>query len=150
MGRSVTHNATLFARRRWGVAMALAVGAALLQSAPEFLDGEQLESIALRFSLWVVETPLQMVALSLAFEQCVRRRANAPSVMAASLLVATALGALAGVAFVFVFQELLGVELDEKGPLSLPLVAGFGAIAGVFKAGIWALAFVSPHLTERA
>lgn len=130
--------------------MALAVGAGLLQSAPEFLDGEQFLSIALRFLLWVFETPVQVVALSFTFEHCLRRKLGAGPVVAASLLVAMAIGALAGVAFVSIFQGLLGVELDEKGPLPLPLAAGFGAVAGIFKAGIWGLAFVSPHMAERA
>lgn len=130
--------------------MALAIATGLLQSAHEFLEGERVVSIALRFLLWVTETPLQVVALSLTFDQCVKRALSAATVVAASLLIAISIGALSGLAFVFVFQDLLGLELDEKGPLPLALAAGFGAIAGAFKAGIWGLAFVSPHVTERA
>jgi signal transduction histidine kinase len=130
--------------------MSLAIATGLLQSAPELLDGERIASIAPRFLLWVLETALQVVALSVTFDQCMKRELSAASVVVASLLVAMAIGALSAAAFVFVFQDLLGIELDEKGPLELPLAAVFGAITGIFKAGIWGLAFVSPHVTERA
>ena len=130
--------------------MALAVAAGLLQSAPEFLDGEPLSSIALRFLLWVVETPLQVVALSVVFDRCEKLQLSAVAQVSVSLVLAMSIGALSGVSFVFVFQDILGFELDEKGPLALPLVAGFGAITGIFKAATWGLAFVSPYLSERA
>ncbi len=130
--------------------MALAIAAGLLQGAPEVVDGERVASIALRFLLFVGETALQLAALSLTFEHCVRRRLSPASLVAASLFVAMAIGALSGAAFVFVFQDVLGVELDEKEALEVPLAAVFGAITGIFKAAIWGLAFVSPYVTEQA
>jgi signal transduction histidine kinase len=139
----------LFARRRWLVGMALAVVIGLLQTLPEFLEGERIASIALRFLLWVVETPLQLLALSAAFNHGVRQRLSAPRLWVNSLLVAVAIGVLFALAFVFVVEGLLGLELDEKGPLPLPLAAGFGVMIGIFIAGIWGLAFVSPHVAEQ-
>ncbi|MCP3097822.1 histidine kinase [Myxococcus sp. K15C18031901] len=140
----------LFAWRRWLVGMALVVGIGLLQTAPEFREGERVASIALRFLLWVVETPLQLVALSVTFNACVERRLGTTRGVVASLLVAVVIGVLFALAFVFVVEGLLGFELDEKGPLSLPLAGGFGAMVGVAIAGVWGLAFVSPHVSEQA
>lgn len=150
MGSSAPQHPTLFSRRSWLVGMALAIGIGLLQTAPEFLEDERITSIALRFLLWVVETPLQVLALSVTFDYGVKRRLSATRLLVASLLVAAVIGLLFALAFVFVFEGLLGFELDEKGPLSFPLAAGFGAIAGILIAGIWGLAFVSPHVTEQA
>ncbi|MDC0711689.1 histidine kinase [Stigmatella sp. ncwal1] len=150
MGSPAAQHLTLFTRRRWLVGMALAVGVGLLQTAPEFLDDERFESIALRFLLWVLETPLQLLALSVTFTSGVKRRLSTTRALVASLLVAVAIGVLFALAFVFVFERLLGFELDEKGLLSFPLAAGFGAMVGIFIAGIWGLAFVSPHVTEQA
>ncbi|WAS91434.1 sensor histidine kinase [Nannocystis punicea] len=130
--------------------MALAVGVGLLQTAPEFFEGERIVSIALRCLLWVVEAPLQVLALSVTFDHGVQRRFGATKLFVACLLVAMAVGALFALAFVFVSEGLLGLELDEKGPLPLPLAAGFGAMVGVLIAGIWGLAFVSPHVAEQA
>jgi D-alanyl-lipoteichoic acid acyltransferase DltB (MBOAT superfamily) len=152
VGSSAPQHPTLFSRRSWLVGMALAIGIGLLQTAPEFLEGERITSIALRFLLWVVETPLQVLALSVTFDYGVQRRLSATRLLVASLFVAAVIEVLFALAFVFVFvfEGLLGFELDEKGPLSLPLAAGFGAIAGILIAGIWGLAFVSPHVTEHA
>jgi two-component sensor histidine kinase len=136
--------------RRWWVGMALATGVGLLQTASEWIGGESFVSIALSCLLWVFETPLQVFALSLVFTYGVRRRVGAVNLLIACLLVAVALGSLFGVAFVSLFEGMLGFALDEKGPLSPPLAAGFGAISGLLLAGIWGLAFVSPHLTEQA
>jgi signal transduction histidine kinase len=149
MEASVAQHVALLARRRWWVGMALAIGIGLLQAAPDF-DGEPIASIGLSFLLWVLETPLQVLALSLVFSWGIRQRAGTTAVFVACLLVAVAIGVLFSVAFVFVFEGLLGFALDEKGPLELPLAAGFGAFSGILIAGIWGLAFVSPHLTEQA
>jgi len=147
---SAPQHPTLFTRRRWWVGMALAVGIGLLQTVPEFLDNnEGITSIALRFLLWVVEAPLQVLALSVTYDHCVRRRLSAAKVLVVSLLVAVVVGTLFALAFVFVFEGLLGFELDEKGPLPPPAVAGVGALIGVLIAGVWGLAFVSPHVAER-
>jgi signal transduction histidine kinase len=142
---------TLLTRRRWWVALALTIGIGLLQTIPEFLDHDEgITSIALRFLLWVVEAPLQVLALSVAYDQCVRWRLGATAVLVVSLLVAVVVGALFALAFVFVCEGLLGFALDEKGPLPPPLVAGAGAMIGVLIAGIWGHAFVAPHVAERA
>jgi signal transduction histidine kinase len=130
--------------------MALAIGIGLLQTMPEFLEGEALGSIALRSLLFMLETPIQVITLSITFDRAVARRLSTTTALLAGLLVAVAIGALLAIGFVFVFQGLLGFELDEKGPLPYPLAAGFGAIAGVLIAGVWGFAFVSPHLTEQA
>jgi signal transduction histidine kinase len=150
VGSSALQHPTLFARRSWLIGMALATGVGLLQTAPEFLEDERIASIALRFLLWVVETPLQVLALSVTFDLGVKRRLGATGMFVACLLVAVAVGALFALAFVFVVEGLLGLELDEKGPLPLPLAAGFGAMVGIVIAAIWGLAFVSPHVTEQA
>lgn len=97
----------------------------------------------------MVETPLQLLALSVTFNYGVKRQLSATRVLVANLLVAVAIGVLFALAFVFMFEGLLGFELDEKGPLSSPLAAGFGAMAGIFIAGIWGLGFVCPHVTEQ-
>jgi len=141
---------SLFARRRWLVCMALAAGIGLLQTGPEFLEGERLSSIMLRFALWVVETPLQGLALCVAFDYCVKRRLGTTQMWVVSLLLAITIGVLFALSFVLLTQGLLGLELDEKGPLSYPLAAGFGGVMGVLMAGIWGLAFVSPHVTQQA
>ncbi|MCP3061690.1 histidine kinase [Myxococcus sp. K38C18041901] len=130
--------------------MALAVGVGLLQTAPEFLDDEGVESIALRFLLWVLETPLQLLALSATFNHGVKRGHGTTRAVVASLVVAVVIGALFALSFVFVVEGVLGVELDEKGQLSLPLAGAFGAMVGLFIAGIWGISFVSPHVTEQA
>jgi hypothetical protein len=150
MESSVAQHVALLARRRWWVGMALAIGIGLLQTAPEFLGDERIASIGLSFLLWVLETPLQVLALSIVFVYGVRRRFGTTSVLVACLLAALAIGALFGLGFVGVFEGLLKFELDEKGPVPLPVAAGFGAITGIVMAGIWGLAFVSPHLTEQA
>jgi signal transduction histidine kinase len=150
MAGSADHTLTLFARRRWRFCVALAIGLGLLQATPEVLDGEGFASIALRSLLWMFETPIQVLALSLAFDRVVALRRRTTSVVLASLFVAIAIGAILALGFVFVFQGLLDVHLDEKGPLEYPLIAVYGAIGGVLLAGIWGLAFVSPHLTEAA
>ncbi|AKQ66523.1 Autolysin sensor kinase [Myxococcus hansupus] len=129
--------------------MALAVGVGLLQTAPEFLEEEHLASISLRFLLWVVEAPVQLLALSATFNHGVKRQRSPTRVLVTSLLVAAVIGVLFALAFVFVVEGLLGLELDGEGPLSLPLAAGFGAMMGIFIAGIWGLAFVSPHVAEQ-
>jgi hypothetical protein len=147
---SIARDVTLFARPRWRVGMALAIAMGLLQTAPEFLDGEGIASITLSFSLWVLETPLQVLALSVVFVYGVTRRWGATALSIACLVVAAFVGAVFGLAFVFVLEGLLGLALDEKGPLAFPVAAGFGAISGIVIAGIWRLAFVSPHLTEQA
>ncbi len=150
MEPSVAQHASPPARRRWFVAMALAAGVGLLQAAPDLFGSERITSIGLSFLLWVLEAPLQVLALSVVFAHCVRRRAGTVGVLVACLLVALAVGALFSVGFVLIFEGLLGVALDEKGPLRPPMVAVFGAISGLLLAGIWGLAFVSPHLTEQA
>jgi signal transduction histidine kinase len=147
MPGSADRTLTRFARRRWRFCVALAIGVGLLQATPEFLDGEALESIALRCLLWMLETPIQVIALSITFDRVVARHLSPTTVAVASLLVAVAIGALLALGFVFVFQGLLGFELDEKGPLPYPLVTAFGAIGGVLLAGVWGLALVSPHVT---
>lgn len=130
--------------------MALASGIGALQAAPEFIGGERLESMGLSFLLWVLQTPLQVLALSLVFTHGVRRHQGTTRVLLACTVAAAAIGALFSLAFVGLFEGLLGLELDEKGPLALPEVVGFGALSGLLIAGIWGLAFVSPHLTEQA
>lgn len=130
--------------------MALTIGIGLLQAAPEFLGGEHVASIGLSFLLWVLEMPLQVLALSVVFVYGVKQQFGTTSVLFACLFVAVAIGVLFGLAFVILFERLLGVALDEKGPLELPLVAGFGAFTGIIFAAIWGLAFVSPYLTEQA
>ena len=150
MESSVAQHVALLARRRWWVGMGLAIGIGLLQIAPDFLGSEPITSIGLSFSLWVLETPLQVLALSAVFVYAARRRFSTTSVLVTCLLVAVAIGALFGLGFVSLFEGLLGLALDEKGPLELPLAAGFGAISGILIACTWGLAFVSPHLTEQA
>jgi signal transduction histidine kinase len=130
--------------------MGLATGIGLLQAAPDLLGREPIASVALTFSLWVLELPLQVLALSTVLVHGVRWRVGATGVLLACLLVAIAIGALFGLGFVALLEGLLGFALDEKGPLELPMAAGFGALTGIVFAGIWGLAFVSPHLTEQA
>ncbi len=108
---------TLYARRRWRLCVVLAVSIGLLQTTPEILDGgESFESIALRAMLWMLETPILVIALSATADRAVARRLGTTRVVVECLLVAVASGALLALAFVLVFQGLLGVELDEKGP----------------------------------
>lgn len=141
---------TLHTRRRWLLGMASAIGVGGLQTAPEFLGGEHIVSIVISFSLWLVAAPVVLLALAVAFERGVERRFSLTRLLVVSLLGAVVIGALFALAFVLVFEGLLGFELDEKGPLSPPLVAGFGAVMGLVLAGIWGLVFVSPHVTEQA
>jgi hypothetical protein len=130
--------------------MASAIGVGVLQAAPEFFDGEDIVSIVLSFSLWLVAAPVVLLALAVAFERGVERRFTPTRLVVVSLLGAVVIGALFAVAFVLVVEGLLGFELDEKGPLPTPLAAGFGAVMGLVLAGIWGLVFVSPHATEQA
>jgi hypothetical protein len=137
-------------RRRWRLGVALGLSVGLLQTAPEIFEGEAVESIALRALLWAFEIPLQMRALSSTFDRAVERRLSPSRIALACGLVAVVIGTLLALAFVFLFQDLLGFALDENGPLSYPLVAGFGAIAGAPIVVVWGLAYVAPHLTEQA
>lgn len=136
-------------RRRWLFCAGLSVGIGILQATPEFFDDEGFGSIALRALLWMLETAVLWVLLSITFDRAVTRRLSPTRVLLASLLVAVAIGALLSTGFVFLFQGILGVALDEKGPLPYPLVAGFGALSGVLIAGVWGLAFVSPYVTRQ-
>jgi signal transduction histidine kinase len=147
---SADRSLTLFVRRRWLVCAGLAVGIGVLQATPELFDDEALGTIGLRALLYMLETPVQVIALSVMFDRAVARRRGPVSVLLASLVVAVSIGTLLALAFVFVFEGLLGIALDEKGALPYSLSAGFGAIGGVVMAGVWGLAFVSPHLTEQA
>ncbi|MBX3219049.1 MAG: histidine kinase [Labilithrix sp.] len=150
MSRSAWSYPTLLTRQRWVVCIALTLGIGLLQTYPEFREGELLSSIMLRFSLWIVETPLQVLILSAAFDRCAERRLAPAWFWGVSLSVAVVSGVLFALAFVLLTQGLLDLELDEKGPLSYPLAGGFGGMMGVVIAGIWGVAFVSPHVTEQA
>ena len=98
----------------------------------------------------MIEAPIQVLALSVAFDHCAGRQLRTTQVWGVSLLVAVGIGVLFALAFVSLTQGLLGLELDEKGPLPYPMAAGFGGVMGVVLAGIWALAFVSPHAAEQA
>jgi signal transduction histidine kinase len=149
MESSAAQQVARLGRRRWWVGMGLAAGIGLLQAAPDVLGREPIASVALTFSLWVLELPLQVLALSAVLAHGPRRLGTS-GVLVACLLVAVAIGALFGLGFVLLLEGLLGIALDEKGPLELPMVAGFGALTGIVFAGIWGLAFVSPQLTEQA
>ncbi len=150
MESSVAQHVALLARRRWWAVMGLAIGLGLLQTAPDAFGGEPVGSMGLSFSLWVLETPLQVLALSAVFVHGTKRRLGTTRVLVACLVVSAALGGLFGLGFVSLFEGLLGLSLDEKGPLELPQATGFGALSGLLIACAWGLSFVSPHLTEQA
>jgi signal transduction histidine kinase len=147
---SADRRLTRFVRRRWRLCAALAIGLGLLQATPELFEGEELGSIALRCLLWALEIPIEVIALSITFDRVVRRRVDTPIVVLASVLVAIAVGAIHAFGFVGVVQGVLGLALDEHGPLDYLLITIYGAIGGVVVAAIWALAFVSPYLSEQA
>ncbi len=139
-----------FVRRRWLVCVGISVAIALLQSMPEAFSDEPIATIVLRCLLYVVQTPLEVVALSAAFDLATSGRRGPTAVLLASLVVSATIGALLALGFVYVFQGLLRVPLDEKGLLEYPLVAAFGVIGAILTAGVWGLAFVAPYLSEQA
>jgi signal transduction histidine kinase len=130
--------------------MTAVIAIAAVQTAPEFHGEEQVTSIFLRFALWVVEAPVQLLVLSFVFELGMRRRFGPTRSLIASLIASVVIGVLFAILFVLLCEGLLGVALDEEGPLPLVLAAGFGGAMGLVIAGIWALACVSPHADEQA
>ena len=140
-----------FARERWRLVAVLALGAGLLHATSEVLGGDSLEGIVMPSVLWIVETPLQVLVLSLTYDATLARRLSPTVALLVSVVVAVAMGTLLALSFVFVFQDVVGLDdaHDPPGHLSHSLVAALGAVSGVLFAGVWGLAIVSPYTTAR-
>lgn len=141
---------TPLVRRRWRLVLAVAVAVGVAQAGPELLTPEPAASIALRFALWLVETPIQILALSLVYDHAVARGVPVLRRLVECVVVAIGVGAISGAAFVQVVEGLLGLALDEKGPIAVEHAAGYGAMMGAVLTAIWGFVFVSPYETERA
>ncbi len=145
----------LLTLQRWRVGMAIVAAMAAIQSLPGLLvraAPRQADSPHLVFGLllWFVETPILVAVLSWAFDHSTRRRHGSIWVVTRSVLVSVVLGAALFVGFI-----LLGRNqpwLQPGLPMQKPLlfVAAAGGAIGVFVCGIWALAFVLPHVSEQA
>jgi signal transduction histidine kinase len=140
----------LFAGRRWAIGMAIVMTIALVQAVPAALAGQPGGRTAVQLSLWLLETPLQMLVLSVVFDAAARRQLGATRLLIGCLVIAALIGAVFLVTLVFVAERLLGLDLDPSQVRSYPVAAAFGAVIGVLLCGIWALAFVYPHAAEQA
>ena len=139
----------LFAGRRWAVGTAIVTAIALVQIATSLLKGDPSPRIFLQAALWVFETPVQMVVLSLAFDRAMRRGYGSTRVLIESLLIAGVIGSVCLLSLLAFTEHAFGIDPALPRPVSYPAAGVFGAVIGLLLCGIWALAFVYPYSAEQ-
>jgi hypothetical protein len=139
----------LFAGRRWAVGTAIVTAIALVQIATSLLKGDPSPRIFLQAALWVFETPVQMVVLSLAFDRAMRKGYGSTRVLLESLLIAGFIGSVCLLSLLAFTEHVFGIDPALPRPVSYPAAGVFGAVIGLLLCGIWALAFVYPYSAEQ-
>jgi signal transduction histidine kinase len=140
----------LFAGRRWAVGTAIVTAIALVQIAPSLIKGDPSPRIFLQVALWVLETPVQMVVLSIAFDRAMRRGHGSTRVLLESLLISGLIGCVFLLSLLFLTVSVFGIDPALPRPLSYPAAGALGAVIGLLLCGIWALAFVYPYAAEQS
>jgi signal transduction histidine kinase len=145
-----TSQTAALAKRRLITGSTITVLSIILQTLPVALRALNVEAIVIRFGWNMLEMTVLTIALSSAYDVNERRRANTPTTLTATLIVAT----LVTLAFVATFN--LGLVRaypylrGDGPPRTIAFWMTFGLVLGVLHTGVWALAFVFPYVAEDA
>jgi signal transduction histidine kinase len=138
------------ARPRAVLGIVLVICVMFLQLAVDLVSGRETARLVARVVFMILELPILMLALSAAFSWSVRRRMSAPRGLAASVAIATVIGAVFGLLYGVVAQATPELRLHFPNGVSLTRTTLFGVLNAQMYFGIWALGFVYPFAVESA
>jgi len=130
------------------LAVAVIVLVMLLQLAVDLVAGRESHRILGRLLWMVVEVPLLMVALSVAFDWAIRWRMNAWQSLLSAMATSIAIGCPIGLLHVVVASRFPAFGLRGPGVSSYARAALYGILVAQMYFGIWAVAFVYPVAIE--
>jgi signal transduction histidine kinase len=154
--RYMTSLAAPSARPRAALGTILVVGVILLQVGVDLVSGREPARTVARLMFTALEMPALMLALSGVFSWSVRRRMSASRGLAASVAIATFIGAAFGLLYgaaAIRFPTLrlhLSTGVSLSNGVSLVRSVLFGVINAQMYFGLWALGFVYPFAVESA
>lgn len=137
-------------KRRLATGLTIVVVANLLQTIPNALRYQSVLPVACRSAWSLVSILAITIALSLLYDYNQRHRATTARTFVSALLVASAISTAFVSTFNMVFMRLYPFLRGEGPPRTTAFTLAFGLVVGVLHAGIWALAFVFPYVTEDA
>jgi hypothetical protein len=122
----------------------------LLQLAVDLVAGRESHRILGRLAWMVIEVPLLMGALSVAFDWAIRRHMSAWQALGAAMAIAVAIGCPIGMLHVVASARFPALGLHGPGAGSYARAALYGVLIAQMYFGIWAVAFVYPVAIEGA
>jgi signal transduction histidine kinase len=144
------------ARPRAALGTILVVGVILLQVSVDLVSGRETARTIARLVFTSLEMPVLMVALSGVFSWSVKRRMSASRGLAASVAIATVIGAVFGFLYGQAAIRLPGLRLHFSNGMNLSAGVSlarstlFGVLNAQMYFGLWALGFMYPFAVESA
>jgi signal transduction histidine kinase len=144
------------ARPRAALGTILVVGVVLLQVSVDLVSGRETARTVARLVFTSLEMPVLMLALSGVFSWTVKRRMSASRGLAASVALATVIGAVFGFLYGQAAIRLPGLRLHFSNGMNLSTGVSlarstlFGVLNAQMYFGLWALGFVYPFAVESA
>lgn len=138
------------ARRRLFVGLTIVALSVMLQSVPVAIRAQQVLPVLVRFGWWLLEMLTLTVALSTAYDWNQRRRSRTTRTLVTTLVVATVVSGLFVLAYNLVLVQTWPWVRGEGPARSMAFSMAFGLVVGMLHTGVWALAFVFPHVAEDA
>jgi signal transduction histidine kinase len=144
------------ARPRAALGSILVVGVILLQVGVDLVSGRETARTVARLLFTAMEMPALMLSLSGVFSWSVRRRMTAARGLAASVAIATVIGAVFGLLYGEAALRIpslrlhLSTGVSLSNSVSLARSVLFGVINAQMYFGLWALGFVYPFAVESA
>jgi signal transduction histidine kinase len=146
----MTANATPSLRPRVAFGTMLVIGVMLLQFALDVVSGHENARIIARLVFMALEMPMLILALLAIFSWSVKRHVGASRGLAASVALATIVGAIFGLLYGLVAQRIPELRLHSPNGASLVRSTLFGVLNAQMYFGLWALGFVYPFAVESA
>jgi sensor histidine kinase YesM len=138
------------AKRRLFTGLTIVILSIMLQSVPIALRATHATPVVVRFAYWMIEMLALTVALSGTYDWNQRKRGSSTRSLLTTLVVACFVSSV----FVAAYNLLLvraypAIRLDNP-PRTITFNMTFGLVVGMLHTGVWALAFVFPHVAEDA
>jgi signal transduction histidine kinase len=146
----MTAIATPLLRPRVALGTVLVIGVMLLQLALDVVSGRENARIVARLVFMSLEMPVLILALLAIFSWSVKRHIGASRGLAASVAIATIVGAVFGFLFGVAALHIPELRLHSPNGVSLVRSTLFGVLNAQMYFGLWALGFVYPFAVESA